>query len=140
MPTKKSISKLKKELDKWFSLYIRLREAMPNSGLVKCFTCPTTRHYKDGMQCGHFQSRRHHATRFNEYNCQVQCVRCNMFSGSGEQWKFGLNLNAKYGEGTSHELQFLAQTTIKRMRVDYEEDIRYYKSIVENLKKEKGLD
>ena len=26
MSTKKPISKLKKELDKWFSLYIRLRE------------------------------------------------------------------------------------------------------------------
>ena len=139
MPTKKSISKLKKELDKWFSLYIRLREAT-NEGMVQCFTCGKVGHYKKGgMQCGHFQSRRHHATRFNEQNCQTQCIRCNMFSGSGEQWKFGLNLNVKYGEGTSQELQFLAQTTVKITRLDYEEDIRYYKTIVENLKKEKGI-
>ena len=58
----------------------------------------------------------------------------------GEQWKFGIKLNAKYGEGTSHELQMLAQTTAKRMRFEYEEDILYYKTHVNNLKKEKGIE
>ena len=135
---KKSISKLKKELDKYFSLYIRLREAT-NEGIVQCFTCGKIGHYKKGMQCGHFQSRRHHATRWNEWNCQVQCVKCNMFE-QGEQWKFGLNLNAKYGEGTSKELEFLAQTTVKKIRSEYEEDIRYYKALVNNLKKEKAIE
>ena len=74
----KTISKLKKELDKWFSLYIRLREAT-DEGMVQCFTCSKVSSYKQGMQCGHFQSRRHHATRWNEQNCQAQCVKCNMF-------------------------------------------------------------
>ena len=136
-PTKKPISKLKKELDKWFSLYIRLREAT-NEGVVQCFTCGKIGHYKK-LQCGHFQSRRHHATRWNEWNCQVQCVKCNMFE-QGEQWKFGLNINAKYGEGTSKELEFLAQTTVKFSRVDYEENIRHYKALVINLKKEKSIE
>lgn len=58
----------------------------------------------------------------------------------GEQWKFGLALDVKYGEGTSGDLEFTAKTISKRMRVDYEEDIRYYKSIVKNLKKEKGIE
>ena len=137
MSTKKPISKLKKELDKWFSLYIRLREAT-SQGIAQCFTCGKIDHYKK-LQCGHFQSRRHHATRWNECNCQVQCVKCNMFE-QGEQWKFGLNINAKYGDGTSKELEFLAKTSIKKMRVEYEEDIRYYKALVNNLKKEKGID
>ncbi|QDP52276.1 MAG: putative protein ninG [Prokaryotic dsDNA virus sp.] len=136
-PTKKPISKLKKELDKYFSLYIRLREAT-NEGLVQCFTCGKVGHYKK-LQCGHFQSRRHHATRWNEWNCQVQCVKCNMYE-QGAQWKFGLNLNAKYGEGTSKELEFLAQTTVKISRVDYEENIRYYKALVNNLKNEKAIE
>ena len=134
---KKTISKLKKELDKYFSLYIRLREAT-DEGIAQCFTCGKIDHYKK-LQCGHFQSRRHHATRWNEWNCQVQCVKCNMFE-QGEQWKFGLNLDAKYGDGTSKELEFLAQTSIKKMRVEYEEDIRYYKALVNNLKNEKGID
>ena len=134
----KSISKLKKELDKFFSLYIRLRDATAE-GMVQCYTCGCVKHYKSGMQCGHFQSRRHHSTRWNEHNCQPQCVKCNMFE-QGEQWKFGMALNIKYGEGTSKELEFLARTTLKKMRAEYEDDIRYYKAVVENLKKEKGIE
>ena len=137
MSIKKPISKLKKELDKWFSLYIRLREST-SQGIAQCFTCGKIDYYKK-LQCGHFQSRRHYATRWNEWNCQVQCVKCNMFE-QGEQWKFGLNINAKYGDGTSKKLEFLAQTSIKKMRVEYEEDIRYYKALVNNLKKEKGIE
>jgi hypothetical protein len=38
------------------------------------------------------------------------------------------------------ELEFLARISMKKMRAEYEEDIRYYKSIVENLKKEKGIE
>jgi hypothetical protein len=62
-----------------------------------------------------------------------------MFS-QGEQFKFGLNLDAKYGEGTAEELEHLSRTTFKISRVEYEEQIRYYKLIVENLKEEKGIE
>jgi hypothetical protein len=134
----KTISKLKKELDKWFSLFIRLRDADSN-GLVFCFTCGCSKHYKKGMQCGHFQSRRYLPTRFDEQNCQPQCVACNMFK-SGEQFKFHINLDAKYGEDTSIKLQQKAIQNIKLTRVDYEENISYYKKCVNKLKKEKGIE
>ena len=132
----KTISKLKKELDKWFSLFIRLRES--EEGLVQCFTCNKVSHYKSGMQNGHFQSRKHLSTRWDLKNCQVQCVGCNMFK-AGEQYKFSLNLDAKYGEGTAEELELLARTTVKISRIDYEDKISYYKDLVEKLKKEKGI-
>ena len=135
---KKTISKLKKELDTIFSLYIRLREAN-EYGMVQCFTCGIVRGYKDGMQNGHFQSRKHMATRFDEENCQNQCIKCNMFS-QGEQYKFSLALDAKYGEGKAEELEFLARTTLKISRVEYEEKISYYKNLVSNLKDEKGIE
>ena len=134
---KKTISKLKKELDTIFSVFIRLRSAN-EYGYCQCWTCGVVRHYKDGMQNGHFQSRKHMATRFDEENCQVQCVKCNIYS-SGEQFKFGINLDAKYGEGTAEELEFLARTIYKVSRVEYEEQISYYKKLVENLKEEKGI-
>ena len=128
---KKTVSKLKKELDKWFSLYIRLREAN-EYGMCQCFTCGKVGHYKkDGMQNGHFQSRKHLSTRFDEENCQVQW---------GEQYKFSLALDGKYGEGRAEELQYLARTTLKISRVEYEEKISYYKSLVDKLKKEKGIE
>ena len=133
----KTISKLKKELDKWFSLYIRLRDAT-DMGVVQCFTCDKIAHYKSGMQCGHFQSRRFMATRYDERN-QIQCVKCNMFE-QGMQWQFGLNLDAKYGLGTAEELQLKARQTFKMMRIDYEEKITYYKSVVNKIKQEKNIE
>jgi len=136
---KKTISKLKKELDKWFSLYIRLRDAN-EYGMVQCFTCGIVRGYKDGMQNGHFQSRKHLATRFSEDgNCEVQCLKCNIFD-SGQQYLFSLRLDEKYGEGRAEELEQLARTTLKISRVEYEEKISYYKNLVENLKEEKGIE
>ncbi len=134
---KKTISQLKKELDKWFSLYIRIRYAAEVTGVCQCFTCGKVDHYKK-MQCGHFQSRRHLSTRWNEQNCQVQCVGCNMFK-QGEQWKFGLRLDYKYGEGTSEELEVLALKTHKKLKWEYIDDISYYKNFVKNLKEEKKI-
>ena len=134
----KTISKLKKELDKFFSLFIRLRDAT-DEGLCQCITCGKVSHYKKGIQNGHFQSRRFMSTRYDEKNCSSQCVACNMFRG-GEQFRFALALDSKYGEGTAQELEFLARLTVKFTRVDYEDKIRYYKSAVEKLKKEKGIE
>ena len=135
---KKTISKLKKELDTIFSVFIRLREAT-SEGIIQCFTCSRISHYKSGMQCGHFQSRRHHTTRWDEKNCQNQCVKCNLYE-QGEQFRFGIALDGKYGEGTSEELEFRARTIIKFSRIDYEEKISYYKEAVNKLKKEKGIE
>ena len=135
---KKTISKLKKELDTIFSVFIRLREAN-EYGMVQCFTCGVVRGYKDGMQNGHFQSRKHMATRFDTENCQVQCLKCNIFD-SGQQYLFSLRLDEKYGEGTAEELEYLARTIHKVSRVEYEEQISYYKNLVENLKEEKGIE
>ena len=133
----KSISKLKKELDKWFSLFIRLRDAT-NEGMVQCFTSNRVYHYKQ-IHAGHFISRRHLATRWCEINVQPQSAADNLF-GQGEQYKFGLNLDAKFGEGTSEELQYKARQTVKLSRIDYEEKISYYKNLVDKLKKEKGIE
>ena len=133
----KSISKLKKELDKWFSLFIRLRDAT-NEGMVQCFTSGRVYHYKK-LHAGHFMSRRFLATRYCELNVQPQSPADNLF-GQGQQYVFGLNLDAKYGEGTAEELQYKARQIQKFSRVDYEDKISYYKSVVEKLKKEKGIE
>lgn len=84
---KPTITKLKKEADKWHSLATRLRFADLKNGewWVKCFTCPN---YKPigQMQCGHFQSRMHNATRYEEENTAPQCLtaesKLKMFNGT----------------------------------------------------------
>ena len=133
----KSISKLKKELDKWFSLFIRLRNA-DDLGFVKCYTSGRFYHYKS-IHAGHFMSRKCMSTRYCEINVQAQSIADNLY-GQGEQYKFGLNLDAQYGEGTAESLQIKSKQIQKFSRVDYEEKISYYKEAVKNLKKEKGIE
>ena len=129
---KPSRSKLVKKLDTIFSQYIRLREA-DNIGFVECFTCGKKDHWKK-LQNGHFQSRRHYATRWDERNCQVQCVGCNMFKG-GEQFLFAKALDDKYYAGISDELYVTAQTIVKFSNLDIELLITKYQDIVKDLNK-----
>jgi hypothetical protein len=134
---KKTISKLKKELDKWFSLYIRLRSAT-DEGLVQCFTSGRVYHYKN-IHAGHFMSRKHLSTRWCDTNVQPQSAADNLF-GQGEQYKFSIALDSKYGEGTAEELELKARTITKVSRIDYEDKISYYKDLVDKLKKDKGIE
>jgi hypothetical protein len=60
--------------------------------------------------------------------------------GQGEQFRFSIYIDAKYGEGTAEELEFLARTTLKLSRYDYEDKISYYGMLVDKLKKEKGIE
>jgi RNase P subunit RPR2 len=126
----KTISKLKKELDKIFSLYIRLRKATPQ-GMTTCFTCGTQKHYKK-MHAGHFMSRKHLSTRWNEDNVQVQCPKCNLF-GQGEQYTFGKLLDVRIDEGTAENLEQLSRTTTKIMRYEYEDMIKEYKKKLKDV-------
>ena len=128
MPT--TISKLKKKLDVLFSQYIRRRNA-DHLGRVKCFTCGIEKHWKE-QQAGHFQSRSHHSTRWDEVNVQVQCVKCNMYR-QGEQYKFGMYLDQRFGDGTAEELEHRAKTIVKLNRVDYKEAIERYKQKIKEL-------
>jgi len=137
MGIKKSISKLKKELDKWFSLYIRIKDCDDN-GMVECYTSGRLYHYKQ-IHAGHFMSRRHLSTRWDEQNVKPQSAADNLF-GQGEQFKFGMLLDNEYGIGTAEELQIKARQSYKITRSEYEEKISYYKDVVKNLKKEKNLD
>lgn len=118
--------KLIDKLDKVFSLYVRQRNAV--NEIAECFTCGKQDHYKK-LQNGHFQSRKHYATRWDEVNCQVQCAGCNVFR-YGEQYKFAVNLDAKFGVGTAESLQQKANTTIKLDNYDLEMLINKYQSLI----------
>lgn len=127
---KQSKTVLTKELDRVFSIYIRQRGADINS-FNECFTCGAFMLWSK-LQCGHFQSRRHMSTRWDECNCQPQCVACNMFR-QGEQFKFGKNLDSKYGEGTAELLEILSKKTLKLSPIEIKERIEYYTNINKEL-------
>ncbi len=127
---KLSRGKLVKKLDAIFSRYIRLRHA--KNEIVECFTCGVKAHYKDNMQCGHFQSRRFYSTRWDETNCQVQCKKCNVYS-QGEQFKFGIKLNKEFGKNTSERLITKARKILKIPTYELEDMIKKYQELVKDL-------
>lgn len=119
----KKSTNLKDKLDKVFSLYIRLRDSDEN-GFCTCYTCGKVAHYKE-MQNGHFWSRTHLSTRFNEYNCKVQCVGCNIFK-KGNYIEYTKRLLKELGEEKFNELERLKNSTVKISKAEYEQMIEHY--------------
>ena len=125
---KRKRSAIIKELDKWFSLYIRLRNS-DYRGFTKCVTCGKVDHYKK-LQAGHFASRKHYATRWDEANVQVQCYGCNVMQ-QGQQYLFSKWLDDKV-PGLADELINKSHQTVKFSDQDLLDKISYYKKIVKN--------
>jgi hypothetical protein len=130
MPRTPKRSTLVKKADAIFSQYIRKRYA-DNNGIAECFTCGKKDYWKS-LQCGHFMSRKHYSTRWDEKNCQVQCAGCNVFRW-GEQFKFGRNLDIKLGKGTADSLEQKSRQILKYNNIELIELIEHYKKKVAEL-------
>ena len=134
MPRKSSRKNLIKRLDKIFSEYIRLKHADKN-GIVKCYTCNKKAYWKgEGMQNGHFISRRSRILRWREENCKPQCYSCNVMR-YGESYIFGVKLNAEYGYNIAEELLIESKKIIKQSDQELLDLINLYQEKVESLKK-----
>lgn len=132
MNKKPTVSKLKKKLDTIFSQYIRKKDADVN-GNVQCYTCGVTKKWqKDGMQAGHFMSRKHTITRYDEQNVKPQCYTCNCHY-YGRQYEFGLHLDKEYGSGTSEALLQKSRQTQKNTVSDLQDLIELYTKKFEQL-------
>jgi len=126
MPKKINRSKLVKKLDTIFSIFIRRKNSV--NEISTCFTCGKKDHWKK-LQNGHFQSRKHYSTRWDEINCQVQCAGCNVFK-YGEQYVFGNKLDRKYGSGTAERLYIKAKKIIKLSNPELKDMILRYENFV----------
>lgn len=114
-------SKLVKKLDVVFSQWVRLSNA-DHRGFCRCVTCRKEGHWKTGgIQAGHFISRKHYSTRWDERNVKPQCVGCNMFR-SGEQYQYSLYLGNKLSKNLLEESRKLVKFT----NVELEEMIQKY--------------
>jgi hypothetical protein len=130
LPKVKTISKLIEDLDDAFSLFIRSREK-DEYGYAKCFTCGK-RDLPKNLQCGHYWSRKHLALRFDEINCAVQCVSCNVFK-EGNKPAFTLALMRKYGNDVVEKLEWKVKSFWKPTRFELEILIQEYKKKFEAL-------
>ena len=124
-PTRK---KLVQKLDTLFSRYIRLSSA-DHRGFCECVTCKKKYHWKN-IQAGHFMSRKHYSTRWEEDNVFPQCLACNVYR-SGEQYKYSLFL----GQELSDKMHRQSHETVKFSSLELEMLINKYKTLVQELEK-----
>jgi hypothetical protein len=124
---KPSRSKIVQKLDTVFSLYVRTKHS--KNGVCTCCTCGRKFEIKK-IQAGHFQSRKHYSTRWDELNVHPQCPKCNVFS-QGEQYEYAKFLDKTYGEGTadslvqkSREIEKFSQSELESMIDHYQHELR----------------
>lgn len=127
-----SRSQLVKKLDSVFSQYIRLKDAT-DSLEAQCVTCLISKPWKE-LQNGHFYTRGRYPTRWDEANCHVQCVACNVFL-KGNYIKYTTYMIDRYGREAIDNLERKSLTTTKIPTPELEEKILYYTTKVKELLK-----
>ena len=78
----KSVSQLLKILQKHFNEYIRLRDRIKGTNIVKCASCGKTHEIgRASIDAGHLFSVSHaRSLRFDERNVYAICTQCNRFN------------------------------------------------------------
>src|SRR3990167_8957868 len=122
-------AKLKKQADAVFSVWVRMRGQQ--GGMNICYTCGKMSLIKF-LQCGHFVARHHSVTRYDEMNCKVQCVGCNVF-GRGQASKFAEHLIKDYGMEEFNKLLVRGNCIFKATPSFYQEIIKKYAISNNNL-------
>lgn len=123
--------------DKYFSRFIRLKYADEN-GYCICITSGKRFFWKD-IHCGHFQSRRYMATRYDALNCAPQSAYDNTYK-SGEQYKFSKWIDATHGAGTADYLEEKARQEVRLKSVDLEYIAEKYRELSKKIANEKGIE
>lgn len=104
-------------------------KAADDAGYCQCVTCGVTRLWNDGMQCGHFVSRKYTATKLLEENIHPQCYGCNgpKAKDGTIQTAYTLFMSDTYGREFIDELVMMKGTPMKYTReqlADIKSDIR----------------
>ena len=129
--------KLIKELDVWFSRYIRLKYS-DSRGYCRCISCGKVYFWKE-IQNGHYMSRRYMSTRFSEDNCRPQGVEWNIFNQGAIQM-YRRALIKEIGEQRVDLIEVRARQENKNWSLfELKQLIEYYKKEVEKLLDEKNL-
>ena len=121
---------LVQQLDKVFSQFIRLRDA-GKDGYTKCISCGS--YFKPELiQAGHYFSRRHMATRWDEDNVHAQCVFCNCHQ-HGNLKEYKPNLIEKIGQANFARLEIASKTIKHWSAEELKILIKYYTAKVKWL-------
>ena len=124
---------LVKKLDAAYSQYVRLKDARMLYGQLRtvCVTCGDRKPWKQ-HQNGHFYTRGRYATRWDDNNCHVQCMPCNVFL-SGNYINYTMYMIDRYGREAVEQLEIKSKSTIKLSTSDLQEMTDDYKTKVKEL-------
>jgi len=122
-------SKAIRKLDTIFSKYIRRRDC--GYGYAPCISCGKLITY-DTSDCGHYENRKHMATRYDEKNCNAQCRACNRFS-EGNIQGYRRGLIKKYGESEVEKIEIRRYNISKLSVPEIEILSKHYKGKLTNL-------
>ena len=103
------------ELDRLVSVIVRRRDR-------RCVTCGEA----NGLQCSHFYSRRHLATRFDLRNCNAMCADCNRRHNADPSPYLNF-IKERYGSGVVAELEGLRLSLRKVADDDLRRLLEQYK-------------
>ena len=132
---KKTLTKVKGDLWKLFSIYIRMRDGLKTTGTIHfglCITCGKRYHFKL-LQAGHFIPGRHSSNLFSERGVHAQRYNCNV-NLRGNTLEYRRKVIELYGEGADLELEEEARQIRKFVVPELEEMIIDYKEKIEELK------
>ena len=107
-----------------FSRYIRIKESV--NGIGTCVTCLRKDNWRN-MDCGHFISRGHIGTRFDEKNCHIQCQECNRYK-SGNMKLYRIYMESLYGVDGVQALVDKSRQPLTTYEI--QEKIAYYKQML----------
>ena len=118
-----TIPKLTAKAQKVFNAYIRKRDS--EDGYFTCISCGQTK-TTDLMDCGHFAPvKGGSALRFDEYNCNGECKKCNGFD-EFHLIGYRRGIINKYGESVLIYLEQNARLIKKWSRTELNEIIDKY--------------
>lgn len=118
-------SKLIRSLDRVFSVYIRMKDAVYGDSI--CVTCGTRKPW-GSQQNGHFIPRRFMSVRWDEDNCHVQCAYCNeTLHGNLARYRSYL------GDDLAEQLRLKSLEVVKFTIPDLEDMIKLYTAKVKAL-------
>jgi hypothetical protein len=123
-----SVQALKNDLDWVVSRYIRMLYADAKNGFVKCYTCPTIKHFSL-MHNGHYIPRANTQTRWLLKNLRPQCPTCNeakhgnleVFEQRLEEEEKGIT---EYLEAVSREVYKYSRDELKQLLTDMRAKLR----------------
>lgn len=132
-----SRSQIVKKLDTVFSQYVRLSQS-DSDGFGECITCGVRLFWKEAQAC-HFYTRGRYPTRWDEDNVKFGCYRCNVLL-KGNYINYTKYMLDSYSREFIDELEYKSLNGEKTSTPDLREKIAYYKTEVEKLKSQKGIE